>query len=61
MGLESSSIRTIDINLEEIKQIREKMPIVQHRRRDLYTLTSSINQIGILYKNNFVKKILIIL
>ncbi len=47
MGLEYPSVRTVDIDLERIEQVREKMPIIEHRRRDLYTLMSPTNIIGI--------------
>ncbi|CAF1193798.1 unnamed protein product, partial [Rotaria sordida] len=40
MNLDSPLVRTIDIDLGYIEQVREKMPIIQHRRRDLYTLMS---------------------
>ncbi len=40
MGLEYPSVRTIDIDLGYIEKVREKMPIIEHRRRDLYTLMS---------------------
>ncbi|CAF3360792.1 unnamed protein product [Rotaria socialis] len=43
MNLDSPSIRTIDLDLSYIEQVREKMPIIQHRRKDLYTLISSTN------------------
>ncbi|CAF1441290.1 unnamed protein product [Adineta steineri] len=43
MGLESPSMRTVDIDLERIEQVREKMPIIEHRRRDLYSLMSPMN------------------
>ncbi|UJR34883.1 hypothetical protein I4U23_027661 [Adineta vaga] len=45
MGLEYPSIRTIDIDLERIKIIRDKMPIIEHRRLDLYSLISTKNMI----------------
>ncbi|CAF4035090.1 unnamed protein product, partial [Rotaria sordida] len=31
---------TIDIDLRYIEQVREKIPFIQHRRHDLYTLMS---------------------
>ncbi|CAF1552417.1 unnamed protein product [Rotaria sp. Silwood1] len=40
MNLDYPSIRTVDIDLDRIDKVREKMPIIQHRRRDLYTLMS---------------------
>jgi len=43
MGLEYPSVRTIDIDLGHIEKVREKMPIIEHRRRDLYTLMSPTN------------------
>ncbi len=46
MGLEYPSVRTIDIDLGLIEKVREKMPIIEHRRHDLYTLMSPINIIG---------------
>ena len=47
MGLEYPSVRTIEIDLQQIEKIREKMPIIEHRRRDLYSLKSPLNIIGI--------------
>lgn len=41
MNLDYPSLRTVDIDLSMIEQVREKMPIIQHRRTDLYTLISS--------------------
>ncbi len=46
MGLDYPSVRTIDIDLGQINKVREKMPILQHRRHDLYSLTSPINIIS---------------
>ena len=46
MGLEFPSVRTIDIDLTRIEQVQAKMPILQHRRCDLYRLISPINMIG---------------
>ncbi|CAF4001382.1 unnamed protein product, partial [Rotaria sp. Silwood1] len=40
MNLDYPSIRTVDIDLDRIDKVREKMPIIQHRRHDLYTLMS---------------------
>ncbi|CAF0910546.1 unnamed protein product, partial [Rotaria sordida] len=40
MNLDSPLVRTIDIDLGYIEQVREKMPIIQHRQRDLYKLIS---------------------
>ena len=48
MGLESPSVRTIDIDLNLIDKVREKMPIIEHRRRDLYTLMSPTNILSII-------------
>jgi hypothetical protein len=47
MGLEYPSVRTVEIDLGQIEKVREKMPILEHRRRDLYSLISPINIIGI--------------
>jgi predicted amidohydrolase len=47
MGVEYPSVRTVDIDLEQIEKVREKMPIIEHRRRDLYALMSTNNIIGI--------------
>jgi hypothetical protein len=46
MGLEYPSVRTIDIDLGRIEKVREKMPTIEHRRRDLYTLMSPTNIIS---------------
>ncbi len=46
MGLEYPSVRTVDIDLGQIEKIREKMPIIEHRRSDLYTLMSPTNIIS---------------
>ncbi|CAF1381221.1 unnamed protein product [Rotaria sordida] len=40
MNLYSRLVRTIDIDLRYIEQVREKMPFIQYRRRDLCTLMS---------------------
>ncbi|CAF2962985.1 unnamed protein product [Rotaria sp. Silwood2] len=40
MNVDSPSVRTIDIDLSRIEQVREKMPIIEHRRHDIYTLMS---------------------
>ncbi|CAF0764159.1 unnamed protein product [Rotaria sordida] len=40
MNLYSPLVRTIDIDLRYIEQVREKMSFIQHRRHDLYTLMS---------------------
>ncbi|CAF0828824.1 unnamed protein product [Rotaria sordida] len=34
------AFQTIDIDLRYIEQVREKIPFIQHRRHDLYTLMS---------------------
>ena len=43
MGLDAPSVQTIEIDLEQINKVREKMPIVEHRRSDLYSLSSPTN------------------
>ena len=43
MGLDAPSVQTIEIDLEQIGKIRDKMPIIEHRRRDLYSLSSPTN------------------
>lgn len=43
MGLEGPAVRTIEIDLDEINKVREKMPIIEHRRSDLYSLSSPTN------------------
>ncbi|CAF1138002.1 unnamed protein product [Rotaria sordida] len=40
MNLYSPLVRTIDIDLRYIEQVREKIPFIHHRRHDLYTLMS---------------------
>jgi len=54
MGLEYPSVRTVDIDLGRIEQVREKMPIIEHRRRDLYSLMSLTNIMGMkfIFYNN---------
>ena len=52
MGVEYPSVRTVDIDLGQIEKIREKMPILEHRRRDLYSLTTPINIIVPINENN---------
>ncbi len=60
MGLEYPSVRTVDIDLGQIEKIREKMPIIEHRRSDLYTLMSPTNIISmkfiLLTKKNYINK-----
>ena len=46
MGVEYPAVRTIEIDLGQIEKVREKMPIIEHRRRDLYSLVSPINIIS---------------
>ena len=46
MNLDYPSVQTIDIDLNEIEQIRKNMPIHEHRRKDLNQLTSSTNSLG---------------
>lgn len=43
MGVQSSCVKTVDLDLQQIDEIRQKMPILEHRRRDLYSLTSNNN------------------
>ena len=43
MGLEYPSVRTVDLDLERIREVRDRMPILEHRRQDLYSLTSPTN------------------
>ncbi|CAF0903525.1 unnamed protein product [Adineta ricciae] len=45
MDLEYPSVRTIDLDLERIREVRDRMPILEHRRQDLYSLTSPTNMI----------------
>ncbi|CAF0928668.1 unnamed protein product [Didymodactylos carnosus] len=41
LGLDAPVVKTIEIDLSLIKTVREKMPISQQRRRDLYSLVST--------------------
>lgn len=45
MGLDAPAVRTIEIDLEQIEKVREKMPIIEQRRRDLYSLSLSTHRL----------------
>lgn len=53
MDVEYPSVRTVEIDLSMIEKVRQRMPIIQHRRQDLYSLTHFTNNLSKTKNNQF--------
>ena len=37
---ENPEVKIVDLDLDEVKKVREQLPLLKHRRGDIYALTT---------------------